>query len=260
MKRLVYCLGLLATALTVAMQAISCSAQAPGNELPAPGQEKKKEHIGPKAVLIGDSITWQWARASRRDSRSNIVIPLDPLPSYMTEDGEDYVITKFHPEFFPTNNYINKGISGENTTQILARFKADVVDLDPKCVVIMAGTNDLAQGYGRSTIMKNLGEMAQMAHKAGIKVILCSVTPCNQSYSKLDNPKTKGAHILLLNKEIKEYAQNNNFVYCDYYPYLVGEDGLELKLEYCLYDRLHPNPDAYTIMEGVIKPIIDSVL
>lgn len=227
----------------------------------APGQEiaYTSPHKGPKAVFIGDSITWQWARASRTDNKSDIVIPLDPLPSFMTANG-DKVTTKFHPEFFTRNGYINKGVSGENTTQIMGRYQADVMDLDPHCVVIMAGTNDLAQGYSKDAILQLLATMAEQADEAGIKVVLCSVTPCNDVYSRLSNPNTKGAHIIALNKMIQDYAAAHAFPYCDYWTALVASDGLSLKEEYWLYDHLHPNPDAYTVMEGIIQDILSSVL
>ena len=226
-----------------------------------PGQEiaYTTPHKGPKAVFIGDSITWQWARVSRTDAKTNIVIPLSPLPSFMTLSG-DNVITRFHPEFFTNNNYVNRGTSGENTTQMLNRYNVDVLSLDPSVVVIMGGTNDLAQGYTKAQIVENIAEMASRAEALGMKVVLCSVTPCNDVYSRLSDPNTKGAHILALNVMIKALATSNGYIYCDYYPSLAAADGLALKEEYRLYDALHPNPDAYTVMEGIIKPILDSLL
>ena len=216
-------------------------------------------HKGPRAVFIGDSITWQWARASRTDARSNLVIPLDPLPSFMTASGENFS-TRFHPAFFTSNDYINRGVSGENTTQMVARYQADVLDMDPSCVVIMGGTNDLAQGYAKDRILANLASMAEQAAAEGMKVILCSVTPCNDVYSRLENPNTKGAHIIALNQMIKNYADSQGFTYCDYWTSLVASDGLSMREEFWLYDALHPNPDGYDVMEAIIQPIIDALL
>lgn len=233
---------------------VSMNAAVPGQEI-----AYTSPHKGPKAIFIGDSITWQWARASRTDAASNLVIPLDPLPSFMTKSGDNY-ITRFHPEFFTKNGYINKGVSGQNSLQMKDRYKADVLDLDPHIVVIMAGTNDLAQGYAKDKIVETLASMAELSEAAGSKIVMCSVTPCNETYSRLSNPNTKGAHIVELNKMIKAYADKKGFTWCDYYPSLVASDGYSLKEEYCLYDRLHPNPDAYTVMEGIIKPIIDSLI
>ena len=210
------------------------------------------------AAFIGDSITWQWARNSAAYSKTKypMLVPFDS--SYMTDTGET-VTVKFHPGFFSGNNYVDRGVSGQNTTQMRERFQKDIVDLNPKVAVIMGGTNDLAQGVTKQQILENLTAMAEMADGAGIKVVLCSVTPCNDNYSKL-NPKNKGPHIIELNGMIKEYVDSKGFTYCNYWPALVADDGFALHPDYCLYDRLHPGPDGYDVMEAIIKPIIDSLL
>ena len=238
----------------------SCGKEPAGVEVPPPpGLSGDSSHKGPVAAFIGDSITWQWARVSRTDARSKIVIPLEPLPAFMSASG-DNVTTFFHPDFFTANGYLNKGISAENTTQMLARYQKDILDQDPSCVVIMGGTNDLAQGVTKEDILKNLASMAEQAAAKEMRVILCSVTPCNETYSRLSDPKTKGAHIITLNGMIRDYAKEQGFTYCDYWTALVDADGLALKPEYRLYDALHPNPDAYTVMEGIIKPVIAALL
>lgn len=208
------------------------------------------------AIFVGDSITWQWARNETSFAESNLKIPFDS--SYMTRNGSN-VVVPFHPGFFSGNGYIDKGISGQNTTQMLSRFQKDVVNLKPKVVVIMGGTNDLAQGVAKTDIVANIAEMASMANAAGIKVVLCSVTPNNDTYSRL-NPKNKGPHIIELNGMIQDCVTAGGYTYCDYWTSLVADDGLSLKEEYRLYDNLHPGPVAYTVMEGIIKPIIDSLL
>ena len=216
-------------------------------------------HKGPKAVFIGDSITWQWGLVTRTLKASQqVIIPIDPMPAWMSISGENVTIT-WHAGFFTSNNYVDKGVSAETTSQMLARYQNDVLSLDPFCVVIMGGTNDLAQGVSKDNILSNIKSMAEQAAAKNMKVVLCSVTPCNDEYSRL-TPRPKGTHIVALNKMIKEYAVSKNFTYCDYYPTLVASDGYSLKTEYCLYDHLHPNPDAYTVMEGVIKPIIEEVI
>ena len=232
----------------------SCGKSTP-DLIPPPSEIAK----GPKAVFIGDSITWQWGLVNRQLKESQqVIIPTNPTPEWMSISGSNVVIT-WHASFFNNNNYVDKGVSGERTDQMLSRYANDVLALNPYCVVIMGGTNDLAQGYTKDQILSNIKSMAEQAAAKDIKVVLCSVTPCNMTYSKL-TPKAKGTHIVALNKMIKEYAASKSFVYCDYYPALVAEDGYSLKAEYCLYDQLHPNPDAYTVMEGIIKPIIDSLL
>ena len=208
------------------------------------------------AIFVGDSITWQWARNSTSFAESNLKIPFDA--SYMTRSGSN-VEVPFHPGFFAGNGYIDKGISGQNTTQMLARFQKDVVEQEPQVVVIMGGTNDLAQGVSKEDIVSNIGQMAEMATGAGIKVVMCTVTPNNDNYSRLD-PKNKGPHIIELNGMLKDQAIAKGYSWCDYWSSLVADDGLSMKEEYRLYDNLHPGPVAYTVMEGIIKPIIDSLL
>ncbi len=123
----------------------------------------------------------------------------------------------------------------------------------------MGGTNDLAQGVSKDEIVDHILSMASMAEGAGIKVVLCTVTPNNDYYSKLD-PHEKGTHIIALNEMLHNQATFRGYSWCDYWSALVAEDGLSLKEEYRLYDNLHPGPVAYTVMEGIIKPIIDSLL
>lgn len=209
------------------------------------------------AIFIGDSITWQWARNENTFASSKLKIPVNN--SYMTVNG-DNVTVKFHPGFFSGNGYVDKGISGQQTKHMLARFQKDVVALNPVVVVIMAGTNDLANGVTKETIVANISSMAEMAVDAGIRVVLCSVTPNNDSYSKLNDPKTKGAHIIALNGMIQSLATAQGYTYCDYWTSLVEDDGLSLKEAYRLYDNLHPGPDGYDVMEPIIKPIISGLL
>lgn len=209
------------------------------------------------AIFVGDSITWQWARNENTFATGNLKIPFNS--AYMTQSGSN-VTVRFHPGFFSGNGYVDKGISGQNTTQMLSRFQKDVIDLNPQVVVIMGGTNDLAQGVAKEQILANVSAMAEMADEAGIQVVLCSVTPCNDSYSKLSDPKTKGAHIITLNGMIQSYAGTKGFAWCDYWTSLVADDGLALKEEYRLYDNLHPGPDGYDIMEPIIKSLINGLI
>lgn len=234
---------------------LSLNAAVPGQQVTC-----KSPHTGPAAAFIGDSITWLWKQSSYSKSKNAIIIPIDPMPSYMTDNGNN-VSVRYHPEFFTDNNYINVGISAQNTTQMLERFKVDVLDKDPSCVVIMGGTNDLAQGYAKDKILSNIAAMAESAEALGMSVILCSVTPCNESHASLSNPSTKGVHIIALNEIIKAYALSKGFTYCDYWTSTVAEDGLDLNPSFWLYDHLHPCPDCYTsLLEKIVKPLIDACL
>lgn len=246
---------LLAALVATALLAVSCHAEGYNNDIAPDTPDPTVTHKGPKAVFIGDSITWQWGLVTRTLKESQkVIIPTDPKPEWMSISGNSVTIT-WHAAFFTSNNYVDKGVSGERTDQMLARYQSDVLSLDPSCVVIMGGTNDLAQGYTKDQIMANLKSMAEQAAAKDMKVVLCSVTPCNMTYSRLV-PQEKGPHIVALNNMIKSYASEKGFTYCDYFPALVADDGYSLKDEYCLYDKLHPNPDAYTVMEGIIQKIL----
>jgi len=128
------------------------------------------------------------------------------------------------PEFFADRLYINRGIAGQTTPQMLIRFRQDVINLKPKVVVILAGTNDIAENTGPSTlemIMDNIKSMAELAKANGIKVILCSVLPVyDYPWNPGLNPVEK---ISSLNKMIQTYAEENGLLYLDYYSAMVDK-------------------------------------
>lgn len=168
-------------------------------------------------------------------------------------------ITEFwsnvHPEFFHEKSYINRGISGQTSPQMLLRFKADVIDLKPAVVVILAGGNDIAGNTGPSTlemIQNNIFSMVELAQTHKIKVILCSVLPANYFYWK---PKEKPADtIVALNKSVESYAKANDIPYVDYYSAMV-DDQKGLPLVYS-NDGVHPNKAGYQLMEPIVERII----
>ena len=138
---------------------------------------------------------------------------------------------------------------------MLARFKADVVDLDPHCVVIEGGTNDIA-ATTLASILERLKSMAKMAQDAGIPVIIGSVPPSN-SFPKVPGFRPQDS-IPVLNGMIKTWADQAGIPYADYYSVLV-DDEQGLKKEY-QKDSIHPNAAGYTEMEKVITPILKKVL
>ena len=163
------------------------------------------------------------------------------------------------PEFFEGRPYINRGIGGQTTPQMLIRFRQDVINLHPKVVVILAGTNDIAGNTGPSTlemIEDNLASMAEIAHANGIKVILCSVLPAyDYPWRKGMEPNVK---IPELNKWIKNYAEKNKFIYLDYFSAMVDEkNGMQADLS---GDGVHPNKKGYEIMQPMVEKAIAKAL
>lgn len=163
------------------------------------------------------------------------------------------------PEFFSGRWYINRGIGGQTTPQMLVRFRQDVINLYPKVVVILAGTNDIAGNTGPSTlemIEDNLYSMTELAQAHGIQVVLCSILPV------YDYPWRTGLEpapkIMELNKRIKEYARTHGVVYCDFFSEMADErNGLPVELS---GDGVHPNKDGYAIMAPIVERAIAQAL
>ena len=162
---------------------------------------------------------------------------------------------KADSEFFAAHSYIDRGISGQTTPQMLIRFKQDVIDLKPKVVVILAGTNDIAGNTGPSTlemIEDNIASMAVLAKAANIEVILSSVLPAyDYPWRKGQQPAEK---IITLNKWIKDYALQHDCFYLDYFSSLV-DDRNGMKAEYS-QDGVHPNLAGYKVMEPLAEKMI----
>jgi lysophospholipase L1-like esterase len=161
--------------------------------------------------------------------------------------------------FFKDNNYVDRGISSQTTAEMLVRFRADVINLKPKAVVILAGTNDIAQNIGyisMENIFGNIVSMAELAKHNGILPILCSILPV---YDYRWRPGLEPAgKIIQINAWMKEYAEKNGCVYVDYHSALKDErDGLPEKYS---FDGVHVNPAGYKIMEEMVhKAITESV-
>ena len=168
--------------------------------------------------------------------------------------------------FFPGKPYINRGISGQTTPQMLIRFRPDVIALKPKVVVILAGTNDLAGNTGTTTIEAiedNLMSMAELATANGIRVVFASVLPVSDYEMRDGKPivqtvRRPPAQILELNKWLKEYAARHHHIYLDYFSAMVDDKGF-LKNELS-DDGLHPNAQGYVVMAPLANAAITASL
>ena len=168
--------------------------------------------------------------------------------------------------FFPGKPYINRGISGQTTPQMLIRFRPDVVAHSPKVVVILAGTNDLAGNTGPTTlgaIEDNLKSMAELASANGIRVVLASVLPVSDYEMRDNKPLTQTvrrspAQILALNTWLQEFAKLRGHVYLDYFSAMVDDKGF-LKDELS-DDGLHPNAQGYAVMAPLTEAAIAASL
>ena len=190
--------------------------------LPAPAKGEKR------VVFIGNSITDGWPNA--------------------------------HPDFFKSNNYVGRGISGQTSPQLLSRFRQDVINLKPVAVLINIGTNDVAQNtgpYNEEFTLGNIMSMAELADANGIKVILSSVTPAGE-YPWRKEIKDVPQKIMSLNAKIKAYAKEKGFSYIDYFSVMCDENNaLKSNLG---TDGVHPNEEGYKIMEATAKKVIDRVI
>ena len=175
---------------------------------------------GNRVIFMGDSITEGWSA--------------------------------LYPDFFKKRNYVNRGISGQTTPQMLIRFRSDVIDLLPKTVVILAGTNDIAENTGPSNvkmITDNIFSMAELGNAHSIKIVLCSVLPVfKYSWKNIIDPPS---YIYEVNSMIEEYCLKNNYKYLDYYSSMV--DGRKGLIESLTEDGVHPNEKGYEVMSQLFQ-------
>lgn len=161
---------------------------------------------------------------------------------------------------FPGKPYVNRGISGQTSSQILLRFRQDVIDLRPRVAVILAGTNDLAGNTGRATLAQiegNLASMAQLGRANGIAVVLCSLLPTVHYWwhPQVPNPAHR---IAALNRWLKAYAAKEHYVYVDYYAAMKDASGA---LRHDLSpDGVHPSAAGYAVMAPLAQAGIKAAL
>ena len=197
-----------------------------------------------------------WANYGRY-AEANAQLTTPPAVVFMGNsitDGWDNA----HPEFFTANNFTCRGIGGQVTAQMLCRFRADVIALRPKAVVILAGTNDIARNTGRISlehILDNLQSMVELARANGIRPILCSVPPAGAFGWR---PELKPAQdIVRLNGMIRAYADAEGIPYVDYHTPMAAADG-SMNADYTK-DGVHPTEAGYAVMERILPPVVKRV-
>jgi lysophospholipase L1-like esterase len=166
-------------------------------------------------------------------------------------------------KYFPGKPYVNRGIGGQTTRQMLVRFRADVINLHPAAVVILAGTNDIAGNTGPMTLEEiegNYTSLAELARANNIRVIFSSVLPIHNYAPKYDFLfiQRSPEKILELNRWLRDYCASNGCVYLDYFSTMVDPKGL-LKKELA-EDGLHPDPGGYAIMAPLAEAAIQKAL
>jgi lysophospholipase L1-like esterase len=207
------------------------------------------------------STAQDWANLAKYENENNLLSPKQAGEKRIVLMGDS--ITEFwlpiHPEFFAGKSYIDRGISGQTTPQMLIRFRPDVINLQPDVVVILAGVNDIAGNTGPTTTEKifgNISSMVELAKANAIKVILCAVLPANDFYWR---PNDKAAEtIIQLNQLIQSYAKQQQIPYVDYHTAMAdAKNGLPKMYS---EDGVHPNLKGYQTMSTLLEKAIAEVL
>ncbi len=231
-----------------------------GAQATSPAQPTPEE-IAQRRAAQEEKLHNDWANLQKyRDANAKLSPPVNNenrvvfLGNSITEGWAPYF-----PTMFPGKPYIGRGIGGQTTPQMLVRFRQDVIDLKPKVVVILAGTNDIAGNTGPSTIEMiedNLASMAELAKANGIRAVLSSVLPV------YDYPWKTGLEpapkIIALNQWIKNYAREHGAVYLDYHSAMSdARGGMRSELS---PDGVHPNEAGYRVMAPLAERAIAEAL
>jgi acyl-CoA thioesterase I len=232
--------------------------KAPAPTLTAPAAPPANDYATKRNIQLKED--WPWLGRFKEDDmklvppasgENRVVFMGDSITEGWRIEGPD--------GFFPGKPYINRGISGQTTPQMVLRFRQDVIDLKPKVVVILAGTNDIAGNTGVETIDEIEGYLASMAELAAanhIRVVLCSILP---AYDYPWKPGLEPApKILAINEWLKAYAAEHHHVYVDYHAAMKdNRDGLPANLS---HDGVHPTKEGYAVMTPLAEAGIKKAL
>lgn len=216
-----------------------------------------------RTVAANDMRLRDWAQLGRYREANHTAGPVDVV--FMGDSITDSWPQPRFGAFFPGKRYLGRGISAQTTPQMLIRMRPDVLNLKPKVVVILAGTNDIAGNTGPMTneeIQDNLASMSELATASGVKVVLSSITPVSAYHVAANLPPQTTtrplARVRAVNEWMKAYAAAHNHVYLDYFSAMTDATGL--MREDLTADDLHPNAAGYAIMAPLAQAAIDRAM
>jgi len=247
--------------LVVLLLSICALAQAPGPQvtLPSTGYPGLDKYRASRiAVYVND-----YGQLARYHDANSALKPPAPDENRVVFFGDSITDIWKLDDSFPGKHYVNRGIGGQTTSQMLVRFRQDVIDLQPKAVVVLAGTNDIAGNSGPITnedIEANLASMAELARAHGIRMIFSSILPVNNYTPEAQEffASRPPERILALNAWLKSYCAKNDLAYLDYFGAMVDDKGL-LKRDLA-NDGLHPNKAGFAVMVPLAEKAIEQNL
>ncbi|MGC9970071.1 MAG: SGNH/GDSL hydrolase family protein [Bryobacteraceae bacterium] len=212
------------------------------------------------AQSLADQLQ-DWNQLGRYHADNERLKALSPDPRRVVFLGDSITDGWKLAQYFPDKPYVNRGIGGQTTSQMLVRVFPDVIDLRPAALIVLAGTNDISRNTGPQTpamVGENIQAITELAQVHGIKVILCSVAPVSDYTARKQTEHRPPADILKLNAWLREYAAKAHAVYADYYGALVDDKGM-LREGYS-EDGLHPNTKGYELMAPIAEAAIQKAL
>jgi lysophospholipase L1-like esterase len=236
-------------------------AQAPGPQvtLPATGFAGLDQYRASRIAVYTDD----YGQLARYRDANAALRPPAPNENRVVFFGDSITDIWKLNESFPSKPYVNRGIGGQTTSQMLVRFRQDVIDLQPKAVVILAGTNDIAGNSGpisNEDIESNLSDLAELARAHNIHLIFSSILPVHNYTPKSQDffAQRPMSRIFVLNKWLKDYCVKNDLTYLDYFSAMIDDKGL-LKRDLA-DDGLHPNQAGFAVMAPLAEKAIEQSL
>ncbi len=210
------------------------------------------------ALLSVDGYCHDWANLACYREANDSVMQLDASQREIVLLGNSitYNWARDHREFLEENHMVGRGISGQTTTHFLARFRQDVLNLKPQTVVVLGGTNDIAENageYNEDLTMSNIQSMVELARANGIRPVLCTVLPVTQYWWNKDVPNVQDK-IDSLNRRITVYAKENKIPLVDYFTPMAMPDRT-MNPKYA-EDGVHPNLAGYAVMEKLLLEVL----